>query len=124
MWRIACKSQIFEGQEKSSRAVACQDIAVAISRTLEATQGWESAFGAAQLILASHTFPTTQYVLGGRKRCRQRGRQRWLQSPGGLQRSSREIVNWLLRVPVRCSRSLAQRRREPWLRTAIANALR
>ena len=27
-------------------------------------------------------------------------------------------------VPVRCSRSLAQRRREPWLRTAIANALR
>ena len=32
MWRIACKSQIFEGQEKSSRAVACQDIAVAISQ--------------------------------------------------------------------------------------------
>ena len=71
---------IFEGQEKSSRAVFCQDIAAAVCRTLRSHAKSQGSAHLAQhdWLLSSNTFLRTQSVLRGRKRCRRRGRQRWL----------------------------------------------
>ena len=78
MQRIACKSLIFEGQEKSSRAVSCQDIAVAICRLSKPRKDRNPRSAPRNSFMLRTPSLRTQYVLRGRKRCRRRGRQRWL----------------------------------------------